>query len=87
VSSHRRRDFPRAPGTITACAIGFALAFATVLGGTVLADADPKIIGAAPAAGAAGAVLGVVSIAIVLHAFETVSRRAASATVAGFIAG
>jgi ZIP family zinc transporter len=67
-------------------AIGFALAFATVLGGTVLADADPKIIGTAQAI-AAGAVLAVVSIAIVPHAFETVSRQVASATVAGFIAG
>jgi ZIP family zinc transporter len=66
--------------------IGFALALATVLGGTVLADADLKIIGAAQAL-AAGAVLAVVSIAIVPHAFATVSRRTALATVAGFIAG
>jgi hypothetical protein len=56
-------------------------AFATVLGGTVLANADPKIIGAAQAV-AAGAVLAVVSLAIVPHAFETVSRRSAVATVA-----
>lgn len=67
-------------------AIGFALAFSTVLGGTVLAHADPKIIGAAQAV-AAGAVLAVVSIAIVPHAFQAVSRRVALATVAGFIAG
>ncbi|HEX2103627.1 MAG TPA: hypothetical protein VHF51_08240 [Solirubrobacteraceae bacterium] len=67
-------------------AIGLALAFATVLGGTVLAGADPRIIGAAQAV-AAGAVLAVVSIAIVPHAFQTVSRQVASATVAGFIAG
>jgi zinc transporter ZupT len=67
-------------------AIGFALAFATVLGGTVLADADAQIIGAARAV-AAGAVLAVVSIAIVPHAFEAVSRQVALATVAGFIAG
>ena len=67
-------------------AIGFALAFATVLGGTVLADADPRIIGGAQAV-AAGAVLAVVSIAIVPHAFEAVSRQVALATVARFIAG
>jgi ZIP family zinc transporter len=67
-------------------AIGFALAFATVLGGTVLADADAQIIGAARGV-AAGAVLAVVSIAIVPHAFEAVSRQVALATVAGFIAG
>jgi ZIP family zinc transporter len=67
-------------------AIGFALAFATVLGGTVLADASPRLIGTAQAV-AAGAVMAVISIAIVPHAFETVSRQVASATVAGFIAG
>jgi ZIP family zinc transporter len=67
-------------------AIGFALAFATVLGGTVLADASPRLIGTARAV-AAGAVLAVISITIVPHAFETVSRQVASATVAGFIAG
>jgi len=67
-------------------AIGFALAFATVLGGTVLADADPKIIGTAQAV-AAGAVLAVVSIAIVPHAFQAVSRQVALATMAGFVAG
>jgi ZIP family zinc transporter len=67
-------------------AIGFALAFATVLGGTVLADASDELVGTAQAV-AAGAVLAVVSIAIVPHAFETVSRQVASATVVGFIAG
>src|SRR5215207_7820318 len=67
-------------------AIGFSLAFATVLGGTVLADASGELVGTAQAV-AAGAVLAVVSIAIVPHAFETVSRQVASATVVGFIAG
>jgi len=67
-------------------AIGFALAFATVLGGTVLADASPELIGTAQAV-AAGAVLAVVSIAIIPHAFDEVSTLVASATVAGFVAG
>jgi zinc transporter, ZIP family len=67
-------------------AIGFALAFATVLGATVLADASPELVGFAQAV-AAGAVLAVISIAIVPHAFSEVNRIAASATVVGFIAG
>lgn len=67
-------------------AIGFALAFATVLGGTVLADASGEIVGTAQAI-AGGAVLAVVSIAIVPHAFQEVNRVVASATVAGFVSG
>jgi ZIP family zinc transporter len=67
-------------------AIGLALAFATVLGGTVLADADPELIGTALAI-AAGAVLAVVSISIIPYAFSEVSSLVASATVVGFIAG
>jgi zinc transporter, ZIP family len=66
--------------------IGLALALATALGGTVLAEASSELIGTAQAI-AAGAVLAVVSIAIVPHAFEEVSRRAATATMAGFILG
>jgi ZIP family zinc transporter len=67
-------------------AIGLALAFATVLGGTVLSDASDTLIGTAEAV-AAGAVLAVVSISIVPYAFREVSSRVASATVVGFIAG
>ena len=67
-------------------AIGLALAFAIVLGGTALADASPELIGTAQAV-AAGAVLAVVSIAIVPHAFAQVNRVVATATAAGFIAG
>lgn len=67
-------------------AIGFALAFATVLGGTLLADASPGFVGTTQAV-AAGAVLAVVSIAVIPHAFEEVSSEVATATVAGFIAG
>jgi zinc transporter, ZIP family len=66
--------------------IGLALAVATALGGTVLADATPEFIGTAQAL-AAGAVLAVVSIAVIPHAFEEVSRLVAAATVAGFVLG
>jgi zinc transporter, ZIP family len=67
-------------------AIGLALAFATALGGTALADASPEFIGAAQAV-AAGAVLAVVTIAVIPHAFDEVSRRVATASVAGFVLG
>ena len=66
--------------------IGLMLALATVLGGTVLADASPELIGTAQAI-AAGAVLAVITIAVIPHAFEEVSRLVATATVAGFAAG
>ena len=66
--------------------IGVALAVATVLGGTVLAEASPAVVGTAQAL-AAGAVLAVVTIAIVPHAFSEVSSRVATATVLGFITG
>jgi ZIP family zinc transporter len=66
--------------------IGVALALATLLGGTVLAEASPDFVGTAQAV-AAGAVLAVISIAIIPHAFGEVSRLVATATMAGFIAG
>jgi ZIP family zinc transporter len=66
--------------------IGLALACATALGGTVLADASPELIGGAQAV-AAGAVLAVVSISIIPHAFEEVSGLVAAATVLGFVGG
>lgn len=66
--------------------IGLFLAAATVLGGTVLADASPELVGTAQAI-AAGAVLAVISIAIIPHAFSEVSSRVASAIVLGFIGG
>jgi zinc transporter, ZIP family len=67
-------------------AIGAALALTTVLGGTVLADASGELVGTAQAV-AAGAVLAVVTIAIVPHAFEEVSRLVAATTVLGFLVG
>ena len=66
--------------------IGLALAVAVVLGATVLADASPELVGTAQAI-AAGAVLAVVSIAIIPHAFSEVNRLVATATVLGFIGG
>jgi zinc transporter, ZIP family len=66
--------------------IGLALALATALGGTVLAGASPEFVGTAQAV-AAGAVLAVVTIAVIPHAFEEVSRRVATASVAGFVLG
>jgi zinc transporter, ZIP family len=66
--------------------IGLSLAGATIVGGTVLADASERLVGTAQAI-AAGAVLAVISIAIVPHAFNEVSRAVATATVAGFLTG
>jgi ZIP family zinc transporter len=66
--------------------IGLVLALAVLVGGTVLADASPELIGTAQAI-AAGAVLAVVSIAIIPYAFSEVSALVATATVLGFIAG
>jgi zinc transporter ZupT len=51
-----------AVGLLTA--IGLSLAGATLLGGTVLAEANPALIGAAQAL-ASGAVLAVVSVSII----------------------
>ena len=64
----------------------FALAFSTVLGGTVLADASDTLIGTAEAV-AAGAVLAVVSISVIPYAFDEVRGDVAIATVLGFIGG
>jgi ZIP family zinc transporter len=66
--------------------IGLALAVATVLGATVLAGASPALVGTAQAV-AAGAVLAVITIAIVPHAFDEVSGLVAFATVLGFVGG
>lgn len=66
--------------------IGAALALATIAGGTVLADASGEIVGTAQAV-AAGAVLAVITIAIVPHAFDEVSSTVALATVLGFVVG
>jgi ZIP family zinc transporter len=67
-------------------AIGVSLMLATILGGTVFADASEEMVGAAQAV-AAGAVLAVVSIAVIPYAFSEVSRRVAFATVLGFVVG
>jgi ZIP family zinc transporter len=67
-------------------AIGAALLAATIVGGTVLVDADPAVVGTAQAI-ASGAVIAVISVAIVPHAFAEVSRWVAVAAAAGFVAG
>jgi zinc transporter, ZIP family len=67
-------------------AIGAALAVSTIVGGTLLAGAAPELIGTAQAI-AAGAVLAVVSIQIIPHAFDEVSREVAVAAIAGFTIG
>lgn len=67
-------------------AIGLSLAVATVLGGTLLADASPALIGTAQAF-AAGAVLAVIAISIIPYAYAKGSALVASATTAGFVAG
>jgi ZIP family zinc transporter len=82
IAGGRSRSF--AVGLLSA--IGGTLAVAVLLGGTVLADASPELVGTAQAL-AAGAVLGVVSVAIVPHAFSEVSRLVAAATVLGFVGG
>jgi ZIP family zinc transporter len=82
VASGRSRRFAL---TLLA-AIGLALAFATVLGATVLADASDTLIGTAEGV-AAGAVLAVVSISVIPYAFAEVSSGVATATVLGFIGG
>jgi len=66
--------------------IGVALAGATILGGTLLADASGAVVGTAQAV-ASGAVLAVVSISIIPYAFGEVNTRVAFAATAGFVAG
>jgi zinc transporter, ZIP family len=65
-------------------AIGFVLAAATALGGAVELGDTP--VGVAEAV-AAGAVLAVVAISIVPHAFAEVSRWVALAAGLGFVSG
>jgi len=82
ISSGRSRRF----AVLLLTAIGVALLVATVLGGTAFADAFDGLVGTAQAI-AAGAVLGVVSIAVIPHAFKEVNATVATATVLGFTAG
>ena len=66
--------------------IGASLMIATILGGTLLTVVDRAIIGGAQAV-AAGAVLAVVSVSVIPHAFSQVSSAVAVAAVLGFVAG
>ena len=82
VAGGRTRGF--AVGLLAA--IGLALAVAVILGGTAFADAPGELVGTTQAV-AAGAVLAVISIAVIPHAFEEVSGLVATVTVLGFISG
>jgi zinc transporter, ZIP family len=66
--------------------IGLALAAALIVGATVLDGLDPAVVGFLQAL-AAGAVLAVVTVSIVPHAFSEVSRWVAVASVLGFLLG
>ena len=66
--------------------IGLILALATIVGGTALANASPEFVGTAQAV-AAGAVLAVVSIAVIPHAFDEIASQVAVAMVGGFVVG
>jgi zinc transporter, ZIP family len=66
--------------------IAGALVLATILGGTLLADVDERVVGFLEAL-AGGAVLAVVLVSIVPHAFAEVSRWVAAASAAGFLLG
>jgi ZIP family zinc transporter len=66
--------------------IGLLLGGSTVVGATVLADASDWFLGTAQA-GAAGAVLAVVTVAIVPHVFAEVNRMVAAAMAIGFVVG
>jgi ZIP family zinc transporter len=77
---------PRRFAVTLLTAVGLALGFATVLGGTALSEAPATAVGAAQAL-SAGAILAVVSIAIIPHTFAEVSKRVALATMLGFVAG
>lgn len=66
--------------------IGIALASATVLGGTVLAELEETAVGFLQAL-AGGAVLAVVLVAVVPHAFAEVNRWVAAAAAGGFLFG
>jgi ZIP family zinc transporter len=66
--------------------IAVALVAATILGGTLLADVDESAVGFLEAL-AGGAVLAVVLVSIVPHAFAEVSRWVAAAAAAGFLLG
>jgi zinc transporter, ZIP family len=66
--------------------IGLVLTGSTVVGATVLADAGGSFVGTAQAA-AAGAVLAVVTVAIVPHVCAEVNRLVAVASAIGFVVG
>jgi hypothetical protein len=66
--------------------IGLSLGSATLLGGTVLSEASPLLVGGAQAV-ASGAIVAVISMSVIPYAFAEVSSRVALAAVLGFVAG
>ena len=66
--------------------IGLSLVLATVLGATLLSGLSPSLVGTIQAV-AAGAVLAVILVSIVPHAFDEVNSLVACAAVAGFVCG
>ncbi len=76
-----RRAYP----VLVFCGIAAALVAAIVVGATLLADASGQVIGVAEAI-AGGAIFATVLVAVVPHAFAEVSRWAAVAAIAGFVA-
>jgi zinc transporter, ZIP family len=66
--------------------IGVSLAAAAVLGGTVLSDVNETAVAFLQAL-AGGAILAVVLVSVVPHAFAEVSRWVAAASAAGFLLG
>jgi ZIP family zinc transporter len=66
--------------------IGISLAGALVLGVTVLGALDDSVLGFLQAL-AGGAVLAVITVSVIPHAFSEVNRWVAVATVLGFVLG
>ena len=70
--------------TVLMAGIGLALFLATVIGATVMSGMSSSLIGTTQAV-AAGAVLAVILVSIVPHAFDEVNSLVACAAVAGFV--
>lgn len=66
--------------------IGVSLAAATVLGGTVLSEVNETAVAFLQAL-AGGAILAVVLVSVIPHAFAEVSRWVAAAAAGGFLLG
>lgn len=76
--------YPRRYPILMFGGIALALVIALVAGATLLSDAPNGVIGTAEAV-AGGAIFATVLVAIIPHAFASVSRWAAVAAVAGLV--